>query len=87
MHVEAGSRSSRSTSRHPIEVCESRDPKGLYAKARAGEITGFTGIDDPYEVPVAPELVLRPEDGDAAAQAALVVALTRVGRPPSTASP
>ena len=35
----------------PIEVCEARDPKGLYAKARAGEITGFTGIDDPYEAP------------------------------------
>ena len=37
----------------PIEVCEQRDPKGLYAKARAGEITGFTGIDDPYEAPLA----------------------------------
>ncbi|HSP03639.1 MAG TPA: adenylyl-sulfate kinase, partial [Acidimicrobiales bacterium] len=35
----------------PLEVCEARDPKGLYAKARAGEITGFTGIDDPYEAP------------------------------------
>jgi adenylylsulfate kinase len=42
----------------PIEVCESRDPKGLYKKARAGEIKGFTGIDDPYEAPVSPELVL-----------------------------
>ena len=42
----------------PVEVCEARDPKGLYAKARAGEITGFTGVDDPYEPPDAPELVL-----------------------------
>lgn len=42
----------------PIEVCEQRDPKGLYKKARAGEIKGFTGIDDPYEAPEAPELVL-----------------------------
>lgn len=42
----------------PIEVCEQRDPKGLYKKARAGEIKGFTGIDDPYEAPVSPELVL-----------------------------
>ena len=42
----------------PLEVCESRDPKGLYKKARAGEIKGFTGIDDPYEPPVSPELVL-----------------------------
>jgi len=42
----------------PIEVCEQRDPKGLYKKARAGEIKGFTGIDDPYEEPLQPELVL-----------------------------
>ncbi|MCG6868917.1 MAG: adenylyl-sulfate kinase [Gammaproteobacteria bacterium] len=42
----------------PIAVCETRDPKGLYKKARAGEIKGFTGIDDPYEAPVSPELVL-----------------------------
>lgn len=42
----------------PIEVCEKRDPKGLYAKARAGEITGFTGVDDPYEAPEAPDLRL-----------------------------
>ncbi|MEA3411166.1 MAG: adenylyl-sulfate kinase [Pseudomonadota bacterium] len=42
----------------PMEICESRDPKGLYKKARAGEIKGFTGIDDPYEAPVSPELVL-----------------------------
>jgi len=42
----------------PLEVCEQRDPKGLYKKARAGEIKGFTGIDDPYEEPLAPELVL-----------------------------
>ncbi len=49
----------------PIELCEQRDPKGLYAKARAGEIQDFTGIDDPYEAPTAPELVLRPADGDA----------------------
>ena len=42
----------------PIEVCEQRDPKGLYKKARAGELKGFTGIDDPYEAPQNPELVL-----------------------------
>lgn len=58
----------------PIELCERRDPKGLYAKARAGEITGFTGIDDPYEPPEAPELVLEPELGDPSAQADAVVA-------------
>lgn len=42
----------------PLEVCESRDPKGLYKKARAGKLKGFTGIDDPYEPPQKPELVL-----------------------------
>jgi len=41
-----------------IEVCETRDPKGLYKKARAGELKGFTGIDDPYEAPTQPEVVL-----------------------------
>jgi sulfate adenylyltransferase len=49
----------------PLEVCESRDTKGLYAKARRGEIKGFTGIDDPYEPPEAPELVLKTEDTSA----------------------
>lgn len=42
----------------PLDVAESRDPKGLYKKARAGEIKNFTGIDDPYEAPNNPELVL-----------------------------
>ncbi|HYO36626.1 MAG TPA: adenylyl-sulfate kinase [Geodermatophilus sp.] len=42
----------------PLAVCEARDVKGLYARARAGEIRGFTGIDDPYEPPVSPEVVL-----------------------------
>jgi bifunctional enzyme CysN/CysC len=59
----------------PIELCEARDPKGLYAKARAGEITGFTGIDDPYEAPEHPELVLRPADGTPEAMGAKVIAL------------
>ena len=42
----------------PIEICEQRDPKGLYKKARAGEIRGFTGIDAPYEAPENPEVRL-----------------------------
>jgi len=42
----------------PLKICEQRDPKGLYKKARAGEIKGFTGIDDPYEAPENPELRL-----------------------------
>jgi adenylylsulfate kinase len=43
----------------PLEVCEARDPKGLYKKARAGQIKDFTGIDAPYEPPVEPQLVLK----------------------------
>lgn len=42
----------------PLEVCESRDPKGLYSKARAGEIKNFTGLDSPYEAPENPEIRL-----------------------------
>ena len=45
----------------PIEDCERRDPKGLYAKARAGEIKHFTGIDSPYQPPEHPELRLVPD--------------------------
>lgn len=43
----------------PIDVCEQRDVKGLYARARRGQITGFTGVDDPYEEPVNPEITLQ----------------------------
>lgn len=45
----------------PIEVCAQRDPKGLYARASAGGIPSFTGVDDPYEVPESPELELSPD--------------------------
>jgi adenylylsulfate kinase len=47
----------------PIEICEARDPKGLYKKARAGEIASFTGISDPYEAPQNPEIHLLSGDG------------------------
>ncbi|MDP6951891.1 MAG: adenylyl-sulfate kinase, partial [Alphaproteobacteria bacterium] len=50
VHVRAG-----------LETCEGRDPKGLYARARAGRIAGFTGIDSPYEPPETPELVIDTE--------------------------
>ena len=43
----------------PLEVCEQRDPKGLYRRARAGEIANFTGLDDPYETPESPEVECR----------------------------
>ncbi|MBF6220255.1 adenylyl-sulfate kinase [Nocardia abscessus] len=63
----------------PLAVCEARDPKGMYAKARAGEIRGFTGIDDPYEAPTEAEIVLRPDHGDPASMAATIIArLTRL---------
>jgi adenylyl-sulfate kinase len=45
----------------PLEVCEQRDPKGLYAKARAGELTDFTGISSPYESPESPEVTVPTE--------------------------
>ena len=50
----------------PLAVCESRDPKGLYQKARAGEIKGFTGIDAPYESPDDPEIIVRTHEQTAA---------------------
>jgi adenylyl-sulfate kinase len=59
----------------PIEECERRDPKGLYALARRGELTGFTGVDSPYERPESPDLVLTPADGPPEAQAERVLAL------------
>lgn len=61
----------------PLEVCEQRDPKGLYKKARAGEIRGFTGIDDPYEVPEAAELVLKTAGQSVEASAQEVVDFLR----------
>lgn len=47
--------------RAPLSVCEKRDPKGLYAKARRGEITNMTGIQDPYEEPLSPDIVIDTE--------------------------
>ncbi len=57
----------------PLEVCESRDPKGLYKKARAGEIKNFTGISDPYEAPENPEIHLRGGDDRTPAEQAAEV--------------
>jgi sulfate adenylyltransferase len=58
----------------PLVVVEERDVKGWYAKARAGEVKEFTGLDDPYEPPLDPELTLRTTDSTPEANAALVVA-------------
>ncbi len=74
-HEQAGLRFLEVHMATSIDECERRDPKGLYARSRAGLLAGLTGIDSPYEAPEAPELVLTPADGDPAAQAALVLAL------------
>jgi sulfate adenylyltransferase len=58
----------------PLEVCEERDVKGLYAMARRGEIKGFTGIDDPYEEPIAPEIILNTVDSTPEENARLIIA-------------
>jgi adenylyl-sulfate kinase len=60
----------------PLAVCEERDPKGLYAKVRAGELAHFTGVDDPYEPPLSPDLSIRPGNS-VSEDAASVVALVR----------
>jgi adenylylsulfate kinase len=57
----------------PIEECEKRDPKGLYKKARAGQLKGFTGIDDPYEAPAKPEMVLKAGEKSVAECVAAVI--------------
>jgi sulfate adenylyltransferase len=57
----------------PIEECEKRDVKGLYQKARAGKLTGFTGIDDPYEAPRDPEITIDTTNGDAEAAADIIL--------------
>ena len=59
----------------PIEVCEARDTKGMYAKARLGEITGFTGIDDPYEAPETPEVTLNTVTSTISGNAETIVTL------------
>ena len=62
LHEEAGLRFIEIFVDTPVEVCEQRDPKGLYQKAKRGEIKGFTGVDDPYEPPLNPELVIKTEE-------------------------
>jgi sulfate adenylyltransferase len=61
----------------PLDVCESRDIKGMYAAARRGEVKNFTGIDDPYEVPEAPELTIDTTTTTAEANAQAIVQLLR----------
>jgi adenylyl-sulfate kinase len=60
-----------------LEECERRDPKGLYARARAGEITGMTGVDDPYEPPESPDVVVRGDEPLDESVARVLAALPR----------
>lgn len=66
----------------PLEECERRDPKGLYARARAGEIAGFTGVSDPYEPPSAPDVRIA-GDGSAREEwvSAIILALEHAATP------
>lgn len=65
----------------PLEMCEARDPKGLYKLARAGKIKGFTGIDDPYEPPSNPEIVLSQREGSCDSPSALAeIVISYLGR-------
>ena len=59
----------------PLEVCEQRDPKGLYRRARAGEIPNMTGVDDPYEMPTNPDLVIRTQEESTTEAVARVMTL------------
>ena len=59
----------------PVELCEERDPKGLYKKARAGEIPNFTGVSDPYEAPENAELVIKTATGTPEEAAAQILAM------------
>src|ERR1700682_1547237 len=63
----------------PIETCEQRDPKGLYKKARAGQLKGFTGIDDPYEAPDKPEILVETEKHKPEEAAALILGYLEKG--------
>ena len=80
LHVAAGLAFVEVHLATPLDECERRDPKGLYARARAGRLSGLTGVDSPYEPPTAPELVLTPTDGDAGASAEAVLAVLATTR-------
>jgi adenylyl-sulfate kinase len=74
-HDESGTRFLEVFVDTPLEVCEERDPKGLYARARAGEITDMTGVDAPYERPGKPDLVVEGATNSVAKGVESVVAL------------
>jgi len=75
IHAERGLRFYEVYVSTPLAECERRDPKGLYAKARAGELPGLTGVGDVYEAPDAPDLVIAGAEPIPAAAARLMAAL------------
>jgi bifunctional enzyme CysN/CysC len=75
LHEEAGLPFMEVFMDTPLEECERRDPKGLYVRARAGQLPGFTGIDGTYEAPTNAEMVLRPSSGTVSEQASQVLAM------------
>jgi sulfate adenylyltransferase len=64
----------------PLEVCQARDPKGLYLRARRGELKGLTGIDDPYEAPLVPDLVLHTVDVEPSQNAGVIASYLAMRR-------
>lgn len=74
-HAAAGTRYLEVHVATPVEVCGERDVKGLYARQAAGELTGLTGVDDPYEEPAAPDLRIESQDQTVEESAAAVYAL------------
>ena len=62
IHEESGSTFIEIFIDTPVEICEQRDPKGLYRKAREGKLKGFTGVDDPYESPLKPEITIKTDE-------------------------
>jgi adenylylsulfate kinase len=77
LHGEAGADFVEVYVATPVSVTSERDVKGLYAKAYAGEITGFTGVDDPYEPPAAPDLVIHTQSETVEQSAARVLELLK----------
>ena len=75
LHEEAGLPFAEVYMSTSLEECERRDPKGLYARARAGQLPGFTGIDSDYEVPAHPDLILGPDSGSVSEQVSRVLEL------------
>ncbi|MEW6262913.1 MAG: adenylyl-sulfate kinase [Thermodesulfobacteriota bacterium] len=72
----------------PLEVCLGRDPKGLYDRARKGEIKKFTGLDDPYETPLRPDIEVRTaEESPEESLARIIKALEMMGRLPAPPAP